>query len=296
MPPRPSLVFFIPLSLILLASCAPIANTSATDTPELPTPTQGPPTLTPVPAAASVNGEVIPLAEFQAELERYQAAQTGLGKTVSEVDAARVVLEDLIAQTLLAQGAAEAGFTLDDAALQARVDALAGQVGGPEALAKWQSDHGYTAESFSASLRRAAAAAWMRDQIIAGVPTAADQVHVRQILIYNEERARQVYDDLVAGRSDFDEFAALVDPIARGDIGWFPRGYLPHKPVEQAAFALQPGQMSDVIPTELGYHILKIIDRGQRPLSPDALMTLQDKALQDWVTQHRQQSAITIGT
>jgi peptidyl-prolyl cis-trans isomerase C len=293
-PTAPLIPSILLLSVILLAACGPFGRGAATATPALPTQTPAPPTLTPVPAAATVNGEVIPLADFQAELERYKAAQTALGKTVSDQDAAQTVIEDLIAQTLLAQAAAKAGFTLDDAALQGRIDTLAEQVGGADVLSKWESEHGYTDESFRAGLRRAGAAAWQRDQIIAAVPTSQDQVHVRQILIYNQERASQVYEDLIAGRTDFDDFAALVDPIAAGDIGWFPRGYLPYKQIEQAAFALQPDQMSDVTQTELGFHILKVIERGQRPLSPDALITLQDQALRDWVTQQRQQSQIVI--
>jgi len=52
------------------------------------------------------------LAEFQAELQRYKTAQQGLGKTVSDVDANKTVLVDLIAQVLLAQAASEAGFNL----------------------------------------------------------------------------------------------------------------------------------------------------------------------------------------
>jgi parvulin-like peptidyl-prolyl isomerase len=266
-----------------------------TPTLELPTPTTPAPTETAVPAAATVNGEVIPQADFEAELERYKAAQTALGKSVSDEEAASTVLEDLIAQTLLAQAAAKDGFTVDEEALQERIDSLAGEIGGVDALSAWQGAHGYTDESFRASLRRGIAAAWMRDKIIASVPTTADQVHVRQILIYNEERAGQVYDDLLAGRIDFDEFAALVDPVTHGDIGWFPHGYLPYKNTEQAAFALQPGDFSSVTPTDLGFHMLKVIERGQRPLSPDALLVLQDKALQDWVTQQRQQSAIVAG-
>lgn len=281
--------------MILLAACGSLGPTADPPTPALPTPTTPPPTATSVPAAATVNGEAVPLADFEAELERYKTAQAALGETVSDDEAASTVLEDLIAQTLLAQAAAKDGFTLDDAALQGRIDALAGEIGGAEALSAWQSGHGYTDESFRASLRRGIAAAWMRDRIIGSVPTIADQVHVRQILIYNEERAGQVYDDLLAGRIDFDEFAALVDPVTRGDIGWFPHGYLPYKAIEQAAFALQPDQFSTVTPTDLGYHIVKVVERGQRPLSPDALLVLQDAALREWVTRQRQQSTVVIG-
>ena len=134
----------------------------------------------------------------------------------------------------------------------------------------------------------------MRDQVAGQISKSKDQVHVRQILFYNEDRARQVLTDIQAGRTDFDEFAVLVDPVTRGDLGWFPHGYLPEKAVEQAAFALQPGQISDVITTELGFHIIKILERENRPLSPDALLALQSKAVHDWVNQQRTQSNIVM--
>ena len=171
------------------------------------------PSPTPVPAKATVNGEIIPLAEFNAELERFKAAQAELGNTVSDEEAVSTVLDDLFAQYLLAQGAEQAGFVVDDALLQERIDKLIGEVGGEDALSQWQTAHNYTPKSFRAALRRAIAAAWMRDQLAGQIAKSKDQVHVRQILFYNEERARQVLTDIQAGRTDFDEFAVLVDPV-----------------------------------------------------------------------------------
>jgi peptidyl-prolyl cis-trans isomerase C len=289
---RFSMFFLITL---LLASCGilsggtPTVESSPTTVP--PTRTPSP---TPVPAKATVNGEIIPLVEFNAELERYRAAQAELGKTVSDEEAVTTVLDDLFAQYLLAQGAKQSGFVVDDTLLQERIDKLIGEVGGEDALNQWLTAHNYTPESFRDALRRSIAAAWMRDQLAGQIAKSKDQVHVRQILFYNEERARQVLTDIQANRTDFDEFAVLVDPVTRGDLGWFPRGYLPEKAVEQAAFALQPGQVSDVIATDLGYHIIKILERENRPLSPDALLALQSKAVREWVEQQRIQSTIVI--
>jgi peptidyl-prolyl cis-trans isomerase C len=289
---RLTAVFF---ALTLLAGCGILSN--GTPTMES-SPTAIPPTRTPsptpLPAKATVNGEIIPLAEFNAELERFKAAQVELGNTVSDEQAATAVLDDLVAQYLLAQGAEQAGFVVDDSLLQERIDTLVSEVGGEQALNQWLTAHDYTPESFRVALRRSIAVAWMRDQLAGQIAKSKDQVHVRQILFYNEERARQVLTDIQAGRTDFDEFAVLVDPVTRGDLGWFPRGYLPEKAVEQAAFALPVGQVSDVIATDLGFHILKILERENRPLSPDALLTLQSKAVRDWVEQQRAQSSIVI--
>jgi peptidyl-prolyl cis-trans isomerase C len=273
----------------MLSSSTPTVDASPTPVP--PTLTPSP---TPIPAKAKVNGEIISLAEFNAELERFKAAQAELGNTVSDEEAATIVLDDLVAQYLLAQGAEQAGFVVDDALLQERIDKLAREVGGEDALNQWLAEHAYHPESFRAALRRSIAAAWMRDQLAGQIAKSKDQVHVRQILFYNEERARQVLTDIQAGRTDFDEFAVLVDPVTRGDLGWFPRGFLPEKAVEQAAFALPVGQVSDVITTDLGYHLIKILERENRPLSPDALLALQSRAVREWVGQQRLQSIVVI--
>jgi peptidyl-prolyl cis-trans isomerase C len=237
---------------------------------------------------------VITAAEFTAELARYQAAQAALGNTVTLEAATQAVLNDLVDQVLLAQGAAAQGHVVDDAAVQARIDALAAQVGGSDALAQWQSAHGYTDADFRSALRRQMAAAWMRDQIAASVPSTAVQVHVKQILLYNSDTAQQVLTELQAG-TDFDALAAQYDSVTQGELGWFPEGYVLDPAIDEAAFSLQPGQYSDVIQTAAGYHIIKVIERDPaRPLTSDARLALQEKALTDWLAQRRSQSTITL--
>ncbi len=290
-------LLFITLFLISLTACSS-GNASGA---ALPSPTPIPltetlpaPTEIPRPMAALVNGEGISLDEFNAEMARYKSAQTALGKTVSEVDAATIVLDSLIAEYLLAQSAAEAGLTLTDADLQARIAALTAQLGGADKLSAWQQAHGYSDEDFRVALKRSISAARMRDKIISAVPSSAEQVHVRQILLYNEESANYYYNRLVAGEN-FDALTLQIDPTTRGDIGWFPRGYLTEKPIEEAAFALEVGKYSAVIKSQVGFHILKVIERqADRLLAPDALLTLQNRALADWLAARRQQSNIVL--
>ena len=69
----------------VLISSAP----TATITPVPATATPAPPTATPAPMAATVNGEGIQLSDYQAELQRYQAAQSAAGKTVDAATAAK---------------------------------------------------------------------------------------------------------------------------------------------------------------------------------------------------------------
>jgi peptidyl-prolyl cis-trans isomerase C len=263
----------------------PTATATATSTPE-------PPTATPEPMSLTVNGDGITVVEFNAEVQRYLTSQANLGLTVPPEEASQSVREDLTAQLLLAQAARSNGFTLDEAGMQARIDSLAAQVGGPEALSKWQSDHGYSEQAFRSALKRAAESAWMRDKILAEVPSTAEQVHVQQILLYNQETAQSFFTQLNGG-ADFDELALRADPLTRGDLGWVPRGYLLEPKIEEAAFNLVLGEYSDVIVTDVGFHIIRILERDpQRPLSPDAYLALQELALKRWIEEQSRQAEI----
>jgi peptidyl-prolyl cis-trans isomerase C len=245
--------------------------------------------------AASVNGEIIPKAEYDAQVAQYIDAHKALGQTVPQDDAAKAVLDDLIDQVLLAQGARASGFQLSDSALAARLQALAKEVGGDDKLTAWESSHGYTAESFPTSLKRAAEAAYMRDKIVTAVPRTADQVHVRQILLYNESDAIRIQNQLKGG-ADFDTLASLVDPKTGGELSWFPKGYLLEPQVEEAAFSLQVGEVSDIIQTSVGYDIIKVLERDpQHPLSPDAHLAMQQLALKNWLAGQRNAATIVLG-
>jgi peptidyl-prolyl cis-trans isomerase C len=277
-----NLTFILALGL---SACSSLFGTSAPPTTSFPTltPVSATPTPPPPPLAATVNGEWITVNELDSEVERYRADQLALGNELSLDQATPVALEDIISQVLLAQSARAEGFEITEADLQSRIDALVSKLGGVDALATWMSVNGYTEESFRLALKRAVEAAWMRDKIISAVPHTMEQVHAQQILLYNEETALVIADRLAAG-ADFAELAALYDPTTAGELGWFPRGYLLEPQIEEAAFSLEPGQFSEMITTEVGFHFVYVIDReSEHPLAPDAYLVMQENALQDWL-------------
>ena len=74
-------------------------------------------------------------------------------------------------------------------------------------------------------------------------------------------KAEQILAQIKAGA----DFAAMAKQYSQdttaangGDLGFFGRGHMV-KPFEDAAFALQPGQVSGVVKTQYGYHIIKVI-------------------------------------
>jgi len=274
-------------ALLSLSACGG-REPAATPTPTLePTPPEEP-------MAAHVNGAGILLAEYQAELQRYQAALQAEGAAFDQAAASKEVIDELVNQTLLAQAAASQNYTVNDAALQARIDELASEAGGVEALNAWLAQNFYTDASFRLALKREMAAVWMRNQIIASVPSTTEQVHARQILVDSQSEAESVLRQLQAG-TPFDTLAYQYDTLTGGELGWFPRGYLLQPDVESAAFSLEAGAYSGVISTSNGYHIIEVIEKdAQHALSPDALLFLQRQALENWLETQRSQGNIEI--
>ena len=299
---RPLPVVFLIILALLAAACQasqpqtptlPAASPQPSSTPgPSPTSTLTPTaTATPEPLAAQVNGQGITLAEYNEELASYRISRGAAELTAEEQTS---VLDTLIAEELLAQAARANGFTLAGEAFEARLQNLVESAGGEAAFDAWLEANGYSQPVFRLLLKRSAEAAWMRDQIAAEVPLQAEQLRARQVLLYNSSEAQQIAARLQGG-TDFATIAAEYDPFSLGDLGWFPRGYLLEPAVEEASFALQPGEVSGIIETRLGFHFVQVTEREPaRELAPDALRVLQQAAVQAWVEEQRSSAAIQL--
>src|SRR5919108_1065227 len=102
-----------------------------------------------------------------------------------------------------------------------------------------------------------------------------EQVHVRHILFKvpqdtsaaDEEKLKKKANDVLKRAKKGEDFAALAKQFSEdgsresgGDLGFFARGRMVG-PFEEAAFALKPGQISDLVRTQFGYHIIKVEER-----------------------------------
>ena len=89
-----------------------------------------------------------------------------------------------------------------------------------------------------------------------------NQVHCAHILVKTEKEAKAVLDRLQKGER-FSNLAKAVSlcPSGKrgGDLGTFGRGKMV-KEFEQAAFNLQKGQVSPIVKTKFGYHIIRRLE------------------------------------
>jgi parvulin-like peptidyl-prolyl isomerase len=285
---------------ILIALMAALfVVTGCTRTPTSSSPTAEPtsastPTITPEPMALVVNGEGISMVEYNAALTRLQEAQQSIGTTATPQEQRDTLVDTFVSELLLAQAAAQSGKVVDDTELQTRVDKLAADLGGEDKLTAWQERYGYTPETFRASLRRSILVSWQRDAIIDAVPATADQVHTRQILVQDKENADAAYAMIRTG-TEFATLAYDYDPSLGGDMQWFPQWGLTQQNVADAAFALQPGEYSEVIKSDIGYHIVYVIERdAQHPLSVNMRLLLQQRTLEQWLAEAKAASTIEV--
>lgn len=90
----------------------------------------------------------------------------------------------------------------------------------------------------------------------------AEKIRCAHILVEKFTDAQQILERLKKGE-DFAKVAAekSIDGSRRrgGDLGWFGHGAMV-RPFEQAAFALQKGQVSGIVKSEFGYHIIKRLE------------------------------------
>ncbi|MDX1616545.1 MAG: SurA N-terminal domain-containing protein [Candidatus Promineifilaceae bacterium] len=269
-------------------------------------PTTIPATPTPdEPLAALVNDQAITLADYEKELARYEQAQNELGLALdANGQNYRVtVLDALIETELIAQAAAARGLEVTDEMIEARMAELVEASGGTDNFSAWLQANQWTEPEFRQALRRELITEQMVEAVTADVPFTTEQVRARYLQVDDPALAQSLLDQIRAGA----DFAALaqrhsldrVTGESGGDLGYFARGALLVPEVEAAAFALQPGEVSDVITgttadgSQTTYYLVQLVERDPaRPLTADMRFSLLRDVFEAWLAEQWAQADI----
>lgn len=127
----------------------------------------------------------------------------------------------------------------------------------------------------------------VKNAVMAEVPRNEDQVHLAQIVVADEATGKAVRARVVGGES-WNAVAKEVslDTATKdsgGDLGWIAEGN-PPSDLEKTAFAMNYGQISQPVPTSATtWVILKLVDKGSRPMSADKYAGEQQAHYQQWL-------------
>lgn len=119
-----------------------------------------------------------------------------------------------------------------------------------------------------------------------------DEVRARHILVEEQEEAVAVLERLEAG----EEFAAVAQDVSQdpgsarngGDLGFFTAGRMV-APFSEAAFALEPGEVSEPVETQFGWHVIKVEERRETQMPTFEEMREQ---IDNFLTRQAQQNFI----
>jgi peptidyl-prolyl cis-trans isomerase C len=240
-----ALAFLLPAGLAL-------AQAPAAPTPPAPAGAQPAAPQAEDPVLARVDGMEIRQSDLAAELARLPDQLRGMPPQMLQP----LLLDQIIAQKALVAAARAQGLHRDPE-VQARIR-RAEEETLQQALLLREVQPLMTEEALRARYQRE----------IAGRP-AQEEVRARHILVQTEQEARAALAEVRQPGTDFAEVARRrsTGPGSRegGDLGFFKRGDMIPE-FEQAAFALQPGQVAESpVRTQFGWHVIKVEDRRASP-------------------------------
>jgi peptidyl-prolyl cis-trans isomerase C len=246
------------------------------------------------PAVIEVNGDKIYAAEISM-IMRNIVAQMGGEQPSAENEQAlmQMATQRIVEQKLLAQEARRTNVKVNEERLAEMIQNVEQQAGGRERLESSLETFGMTYDQLAASLREIELARSLIDTQLSATIVVTDE-EVQKFYAENPERfdaeatvrARHIIFNCpldadaktssearakaeearqrAIGGEDFAELARELSegPTAErgGDLGFFTQGQTAPT-FANASFALQPGEISPVVRTDFGYHVIKVEER-----------------------------------
>ncbi len=276
------------------------------------------------PFVATVNGEKIPLSEYEIRYKKHWDI-IAAGKTSSSAEIEKLkeeILNAMITEKLMIQRAGELSITVNDNELTKKIDEIRKDYGNGDFNGNFPP--GIKFERWKEELKkRMLMEKLIEKDVYAGIKisdkeaidyyrknikayTSTPRVHVAQILTRDADKAEAILNRLNMGE-DFAAVAreASMTPEASkgGDLGFMPRGVMPEE-IDSVIFSIPIGQISRVVKSPYGFHIFKVMKKytgGQKPFAAakeDILSRLksqkEEQAYSIWLQGLRKRATVQI--
>jgi peptidyl-prolyl cis-trans isomerase C len=269
---------------------------------------------------ARVNGEDVSKTDFDL-LVRNMELGNGPIPAERRDEVLRGALDRLITYTLLQQEAKSRNLSVTDAEIDSRVQTMRSQFPDENAFKKALDSRNMSLERLRNDTRADLLIGKMMEAEMAAATPATEaevqafyeknpekfqrgeSVRASHILLLADQKAdeatkkkaRAQIDDVWKRAKAGEDFAALArqhsqdgSAASGGDLDFFTRGRMVPE-FEQAAFALKPGEISDVVTTQYGFHVIKVTER--KPASAIPLAEVSDRVRQFLTEQKKQERA-----
>lgn len=263
---------------------------------------------------ATVNGKPIFKSQYDHELSVFQKRAAQQGRPLSDADLTTVkkqILENLIEAEMLYQQSQKEGVKVDDQSINQQIETIKKRFPDEAAYKKALEGMEISEKEIRSQIQRGLAINQLLDTNVRQKITVTaeesnnfynsnpnlfkqpEQVKASHILIKvapdaeeaKKKQARKKIETVQKKVRQGEDFGSLAKansegPTAQrsGDLGYFSRGQMV-KPFEDAAFALNVGEVSEIVETQFGYHLIKVTDK--KPAR-----TIPYKEVQQMLEQH----------
>jgi peptidyl-prolyl cis-trans isomerase C len=254
--------------------------------------------------AAVVNGVVIQEEEVNRGLlyqQQRMLATTGqVIRPEMMTEARKMVLENLIDRELLYQQSRKKGISIKDAEVNEQLDRLKKQYPNEQAFKDSMAEDHLNEDTVKSRIKMNLAVQQFVEKEFGGKVdvteaeakafydghpeyfTEPEAIRASGILIKvdvksdaaKKQEARKKMEDIQKRVKKGEDFATLAKDFSQdasaaqgGDLGTIPRGRMP-KALDDAAFSLKPGEVSNVVETEVGFHLIKVHEKRPEQVVP----------------------------
>jgi len=269
---------------------------------------------------AHVNNEDVTKIDFDRLLQNIELSNGRPVPAERRDEIYRKVLDELVTFTLLKQEARARNIVATEAEVDEQLQAMRDAAKTEEAFRKALADRKITLEKLKADAKTEISVAKMMKAHVAA--TEASDTEVKAFYDQNPERfkrpetvrashillrvdpsaddatkkqTRTKIDDILKRAKSGEDFGALAQQNSQdgsapqgGDLGYFPKEKMVPA-FADVAFALKPGEISDVVTTQFGVHIIKVTDR--KPAGTVALEEVSPRVKQFLTEQKKQEEA-----
>lgn len=257
------------------------------------------PTTEPDKVVVRVNGDPIYAGEVQMAAQQLAQNMAHSGRKIDPQRIGSASMQQMVDSVLLTQEAERRKYTADPKAVAKGIAKVEKDAGGAEQLNVALKQQGLTRARFEKVIRDSEITKQLLQKLSEGIKIsdekvagfykdnpdyfkAPEEVSARHILIKvakdaSPEVDKAAKDKAAAARKRAlagEDFATLATEVSEGpsaakggQLGFFSRERMV-KPFADAAFALKPGGISDVVRTQFGYHVIKVEDHKDPRVVP----------------------------